>query len=213
MNGARYMAVNFTSVNFGWNIYLAPTPSSDGYQPDMYEFVCSRGAAWDSPISLVVTSPDELINHPRTEDNLAVIKKWEEARIANLFTDEQKEMLKDPYQEHILLKIDGNHELLPYKKVPDFASGDPDVSAFLFIRDSNTWVVYWHKNGAGQLEIPISGKAMKVYNREMTVEDDHTRSGSVQILPIDNRRYLAFDLPEREVIEILRRSKIIEKHD
>jgi hypothetical protein len=209
LNGARYMAENFTAVNFGWNIYQAPTETSNGYQPDMYEFVCSRGAAWDSPISLMVVSLDDMDNHPRTEDNLRVMKKWEEARLAGLFTDEQKEMLKDPFQEHILLNVNGNHELLPYERVENFANNHPDGSAFLFTRNGKTWVVFWHQRGDGKLTLPVSHKVIKLYDRDMKLERKHVKRGEVQTLPIDNRRFIEFDLPESEVIELLKRAEIV----
>ena len=45
------------------------------------------------PISLV-GNLKELQNHPRTEDNLRVIKMWEEAKLQGVLTDKQKELLK-----------------------------------------------------------------------------------------------------------------------
>lgn len=74
---AEQIAKDFTSVNFGWVNYLAPNDKTIGMQPDMYEYICSKAVAWNSPISLV-GNLKELQNHPRTEDNLRVIKMWEE---------------------------------------------------------------------------------------------------------------------------------------
>lgn len=173
-----------------------------------YLAVLERGTAWDSPISLVTTSLDELNNHPRTEDNLAVIKKWEDARLAGIFTDEQKEILKDPWQEHILLNFNGSHELLPYEQVQNFANNNPDGAAFLFTRNGKTWVVYWHKSGSGKLIIPVSDKYIKVYNNDMKMERKHLKRGVAQTIPIDNRRFIEFDMPENEVINILRHGEI-----
>ena len=62
-------------------------------QPDMYEYICSKAVAWNSPISLV-GNLKELQNHPRTEDNLRVIKMWEEVKLQGVLTDKQKEVLK-----------------------------------------------------------------------------------------------------------------------
>lgn len=209
LNGAEYMAENFTSVNFGWNIYLAPTQTSDGYQPDMYEFVCSRAAGWNSPISLIIESFQELYKHPRTEDNLRVIKKWEDARISDVFTDEQKEMMKDPFQEHILFESEQGFELLPYERVENFANNNPEVSAFLFKRNNKIWVVYWHKKGEAKLKIPIAHNLIKLYNQKKLIKHKYNKTDKVQIFPIDNRRFIEFNLPENEVLKVLATSEII----
>ena len=100
---AKQIAKDFTSVNFGWVNYLAPNDKTIGMQPDMYEYICSKAVAWNSPISLV-GNLKELQNHPRTEDNLRVIKMWEEAKLQGVLTDKQKELLKNPEQEYLLMK-------------------------------------------------------------------------------------------------------------
>lgn len=208
INGAKYMADNFTSVNFGWNIYIAPTSTSDGYQPDMYEYVCSRAAAWNSPISLMIESFEELYKHPRTDDNLAVIKKWENARISGVFTDKEKEMLKDPFQEHILLENKQGYELLPYEKIENFANNNQEVSAFLFNKNNKTWIVYWHKKGSAKLKMPIAHNLIKVYDSNEIVKYNSNKTDNLQILPVDRRRFIEFDLSKDEVLKLLAQSKI-----
>lgn len=207
--GAQYMADNFTSVNFGWNVYLAPSATSNGMQPDMYEYVCSRGAAWNSPISLMVISLNDTRNHPRSDDNFAVMKNWEDARIAGFFTDEQKEMLKDPYQEHILLRnAKNNFELYPYKKV-EAANNSNEIIAYTFRRDNATWVVYWHPKGSAQIQIPVKSNLVSLYNKIDTKTRQRQSSKEFCTFPVDNRRFLKFNLPEDEVIQLLVNSKIV----
>lgn len=43
----------------------------------------------------------------------------------------------------------------------------------------------------------------------MKLERKHVKRGEVQTLPIDNRRFIEFDLPEGEVIELLKRAEIV----
>lgn len=105
--------------------------------------------------------------------------------------------------------MSGKYELLPYERVENFANNHPDGSAFLFTRDGKTWVVFWHQRGAGKLTLPVSYNAIKVYNRDMKLERKHVKRGEVQTIPIDNRRFIEFNLPESEVIELLTRAEIV----
>lgn len=86
---AEFVTRDFTSINFGWINYVAPNEMTIGMQPDMFEYVCSKATAWDCPISLE-GNLDQLKMHPRTADNLEVIRRWEEARLNNFFSDKQK---------------------------------------------------------------------------------------------------------------------------
>jgi hypothetical protein len=209
LQGAKYMAESFTSINFGWNIYLAPSTASNGMQPDMYEYVCSRGAGWNSPISLMVVAINDLRNHPRTGDNLDVMKNWEEARIAGFFTEEQKNSLKDPYQEHILIKNEKSaFELYPYRKA-DVAGNSTDVTAYTFRRNHQTWVVYWHTRGNAQIQIPVKAGQVTLFSKIGVKAKQKQNAGKYCIFPVDNRRFLAFDLPEQEVNDLFVKSILV----
>lgn len=54
----------------------------------MFEYVASRGAAWDCPISLHA-SLDDLRSNPRAVDCLAAIKIWEDARLGNHLSENE----------------------------------------------------------------------------------------------------------------------------
>lgn len=208
MAEARYIAQDFTSINFGWNDYLAPDEKSTGMQPDMYEYICSRGAAWDCPIALM-GKLDQLKAHPRTNNNLEVIRNWEEARIQNFFTEKQKEKLKNPKQEHILLVNEaGKFELLPYEQVANVANHSGDVRAFIFGRKGKTWVVYWHVHGEGKLRLPIDAEKLHLLEKpgkEINVQQDPR---NYSIVPVDNRHYLVFDLSKKQVEELLSKAEL-----
>ena len=205
---AKYMADNFTSINFGWNDYLAPDSLSNGMQPDMYEFICSRAAGWNCPIALM-GKLDQLDTHPRTSDNLEVMKTWEEARTAGFFTDKHREELKQVEQEHILLKNESNeYELIPYSKVENIANNSPHVQAFIFSRDNKTWVVYWHARGEAQLEVPVSHKKLALFEAPGRPASFVKQSKTNCTVPIDKRRYLVFDMTQKEVLKILAKSHL-----
>ncbi len=198
MYAAEYTAQDFTAINFGWNDYLAPDSASVGMQPDMYEYLCSRAAAWDCPIALM-GKINEFRKHPRTADNLEVIRNWEEARIGGLLTDRQKEDLKNPDQEHLLLRNEENNlELIPYHKLKGVSE---DLQAFMFRRDGKTWVVYWHARGEGQLQLPVKPGSVHLL-KQAGVEIDIREKGEKSVLPLGDRRYLVFDLSPRKVKDL-----------
>ena len=214
---------DFSSINFGWNNYVAPeikTERSDvnyaspkmewstpiiedettiGIQPDMLEYITSRAAAWNSPICLVGTI-DVFKKHPRTNDNLEVIRRWELVRETNYLSSKQKEMLKNDSQEHILLINEKSEfELLPYKQITEESS---KIRAFIFNRKNKPWVVYWHTNGSGKIKLPIGSSKMHLFKnigKEISLEytTDET------IVPVGDRRYIQFELDDdEEVIDL-----------
>ncbi|HZK95277.1 MAG TPA: hypothetical protein VFC67_13800 [Prolixibacteraceae bacterium] len=196
---AKYIAQDFTSINFGWIGYRTPDSTTIGIQPDMLEYICSRGAAWDCPISLQ-GNLDQLKSHHRTADNLEVIRRWEEARINNFFSAEQKKMMQYFYQEHILLINEtGGFELCPYQQIQYAAKGNPEVRAFIFQHSGKTYVVYWHNSGEGKLKINVTVEKVHLFMKldtEIKVEKD----GVGIIVPLGERRYLQVDLPFDKVI-------------
>ncbi len=205
MKEAEMIANDFTSLNFGWNDYVAPGENTIGMQPDMYEFITSKAAAWDCPIALI-GKLDQLKAHPRTPDNLEVIRRWEEVRARNFLTEQQKTELRNPAQEYTLL-IDENDrfELQPYRQI----DGTPEnVRAFVFNRKGTTWAVYWNPRGAGTVKLPVAAGKIRLYEKpgeEMTVDGDEDHV----LLPNDRRRYVSIDLPESAVIRLFQGAEIL----
>ncbi|MEN8230838.1 MAG: hypothetical protein ABFS38_21970, partial [Bacteroidota bacterium] len=167
----------------------------------------SRAAGWNSIISLL-GNLDHLRNHPRTADNLEVIRRWEEVRLMDFLSEQQKLNLQDPDQEHILLINEtGNFELVPYQQLLNVAGEDPDIRAFLFTRNERVWVVYWHCRGEAAITLPVGPDKIQLFEelgRELPLED--TEDGTV--VPVDDRRYLAFDLSREEVVRLLREAVV-----
>lgn len=148
---APRMANDFTRVNFGWWGYDNET------MPDIYEYGTSKAASWDCPITLQIYT-ERFATNPRTDDNLEVIKRWEDAREQRWFTEEQKIMLRDPDKEFTLL-IDekGDFELVEYVriKLPDEIADD--VTAYVFKRaDNKAYVVTWSTKGEDKLKLNLS---------------------------------------------------------
>ena len=203
------MAKDFTSINFGWIGYWAPGNDTIGTQPDMLEYVTSRAAAWDCPVSFVGDMP-ALQAHPRTPDNLEVLRRWEEVRARAWLKPQQKLALRQLHQEHLLLVNErGEFELQPYEQIENVAGAEKPARAFVFERRGNVWVVYWHTAGEGTLEIPLAAKHVKLMRdlgKLLAVKGDGTSTR----LPWGERRFLeCAGVPRREVVAAFRNSKLL----
>jgi hypothetical protein len=179
---AKQLRADYTRVNFGWWFFRKET------QPDLFEFGLSRAAAWDCPTTVSVASPELFRENPRTDDVLEVIRRWEDVRQKNWLTEEQKEALKNPRQEHILLVNEsGAYELVPYKQI-ECKCGD--IRAFAFSRENKNYVVFWHKTGNGLLRLPYTGEY--TLETELGRAGMHAeRRGDEVVLPAAGRRYFS----------------------
>jgi hypothetical protein len=188
---APKMRDNFTQINFGWLGYWTPDKNTVGTQPDMLEYVTSRAAAWDCPVSLHANLR-QFAAHARTPDNLEVLRRWEEVRARRWLTPQQKQMLKNLRQEHILLVNEKKEfELVPCDQVPDVAGGSRDIRAFTFTRNKEAYAVYWHISGNAELELPLTAKDITLMENlgEGIPVQPGPRENTV-LAPTGNRRYI-----------------------
>lgn len=206
---AKFISDDFTSLNFGWNDYVAPNEKTIGMQPDMYEYVYSRATAYDCPFSLLGKS-DQLKAHPRTPDNLEVMRRWQEAQFHGFFTEKQKEELKNLNQEHILLvNEDGRYELCPYEQISGIPVDSSAIRAFAFARHGKSYIIYWHTYGQAKIELNVQHGQVKLFKelgRELPINVIEDKV----ILPLAGRNYLEFDLPLKDAIKTFKKYKIIE---
>ena len=182
---APLMRQNFSGLNFGWwglwqpNSKLRSGKMTIGTQPDMWEFGTSRAAAWDCPVTLQV-GYQNYRNHPRIDDLMEVMRRWEDVRAKGWLTAAQKEALKSSTQEHHLyLNEKGEYELHEIEMLPTPAKAK-DARAFLFARNGKRVLAYWHMSGAGKLAIARAG-------------------GKTEEVALDKLRYLEFDMPAEGV--------------
>jgi len=218
---APRMRQDFTRLNFGWLGYWLPDNKTThpflpkvetiGTQPDMWEYVTGVAAAWDCPVSIFAHIPD-FDAHPRTADNLEVLRRWEEVRAQHWLTGEQKKMLQNADREHHLLVNEQNDfELLPYEQIRDIAGGSEEVRAFIFERKKEYYVVYWHISGNKQIELPLKSSDITLYEklgRAKTVSSG--KSGKV-VVPVSHRRYIkANKLAREQFLDALKNARIIE---
>jgi hypothetical protein len=210
---APMAAKDFTSINFGWVGYWIPGKDTIGTQPDMLEYVSSRAAAWDCPVSL---SPklESLDSHARTADNLEVLRRWEDVRIQGWLTKQQKLSLRNLRQEHILLLDErGQFELVPYDEITKVAGADRPGRAFVFERPGGSvYVVFWHISGQAIISLPLPAKQIQ-YMKELGKPLRVQAEGKSARLPLSDRRYLrCTGITRAEVVSAFQEAKIEEIH-
>lgn len=194
-------AKDFTRINFGWIGYWAPCKDTMGTQPDMLEYVTSRAAAWDCPIA-IQSDLQAMDAHPRTPDNLEVIRRWEEVRARNWLSAEQKATLRNLEQEHLLLIDDrGQFVLVPSVQIEKVAGSDAPGRAFLFEYLGGPWVAYWHTSGHARLRIPLPANRM-ILMRELGKPMPIKSVGNHAELPIGERRFLRFGNASRQEVAV-----------
>ncbi|WP_298650091.1 hypothetical protein [uncultured Proteiniphilum sp.] len=208
---APRMKQDFTRINFGWLGYFLPDKHTVGTQPDMLEYATSVAAGWDCPVSIHAYL-HTFDAHPRTQDNLEVLRRWEEVRAKNWLTDEQKKMLQNVGQEHHLLLNEQNRfELVPYDPIIDVAGKSREIRAFIFERKGDHYVVYWHISGDKKLELSLNPSDITLY--EKLGQEKMISSGTNHkiIIPASNRHYIKADkLTKHQLSDAFKNAQIVE---
>lgn len=208
---APRMRQDFTRINFGWLGYWIPSETTVGTQPDMLEYVTGVAAAWDCPIS-IHSNLQAFEAHPRTPDNLEVVRRWEEVRAKHWLTEKQKNELKNTEQEHhLLLNEQDQFELVPYEQVSGAAGSSKEIRAFLFQRKGEYYVVYWHISGDKQLQLPLKSSDITLYKTLGEKEPVTADSDGNIIIPLNDRRYIRIHkLSKKEILAALSKARIID---
>jgi len=162
---AQEMRKDFTRVDFGWWSVAMPGVQkngrfSTGTQADHWEFGTSKAAAWDCPATIQIRPYAR--KHPRLNDILEAMRRWEEVRANGFLTEERKRLLRDPSKEfHLHPDGQGGYALVEWKQLAVGGTRDGQVRAFLFEYAGKRHVAYWHVSGEGDFEIDLPGEGKK----------------------------------------------------
>lgn len=191
---APRMRQDFTRLNFGWwNLFANET------QPDHWEYGSALAAAWDCPATINGWL-DRMDENARTKDLLEVLRRWEDVRVNDRLTGEQKRMLRESEgQEYILLINEKQeYELVPYEQIE---TPDERLRVFVFRRQDKSWAVYWHTCGAGSLEL----------DSEVTVQRELYAPGEgLRCLPVDDRRYISIAGSLEELTALIQKGRFLD---
>ena len=208
---AEQVAADFTSVNFGWVNYLAPSDKTIGMQPDMFDFICSKALAWDSPISLVANVP-EIDRHPRTDDNFQTISLWEDLKLSHSLSADRKLAMRDPMREFTVIpRRDGSPLIVEVIQLtPDSLNLTDPVRAFAFEKDDmTTGIIYWDCAGESEITLPGTDLAVTLESFDgVPLEINRTSTGEI-ILPASGRRILTIPLPLSDAVTLFSHRKTL----
>ena len=113
INNQAFCERNFIPKMLGWYLLTPTTCLSD------MEWMLARASGFDSGFALA-TSPDSLRKNPATGPILDALREWETARRSGVFSDDQREQLRNPKLEFHLATVDGGWDLFPYHASAEF---------------------------------------------------------------------------------------------
>jgi len=122
-------------------------------------------------------------------------------------------MLRDAGQEFTLLLNEKNeYELVPYDRIANVANESKEVIAFIFKRNNDLYVVYWHISTDKKLELPLHpGDFVLLEKIGREIQVIAGQNGDKAILPAGNRRYLKTGKLNREqLIAAFRNARILD---
>ena len=198
---APRMRCDFTRLNFGWWGIWVP-----GTQPDHFEYGTSHAAGWDCPVSIQFDL-EKLERHPRADDLLEVLRRWEDVREKGWLTEEQKRLLREPGKEYTLLINERNeYELVPCRQLP---CGDERIRAFAFKRGVEQYAMFWHTQGEGTMTLPAPAEAMRFSSAfGGTWTAPGAGKNGEAVLPIGARQYLRGNLTQEELAAAFARATL-----
>ncbi len=157
---AERIVADFTRIDFGWLDFDVPDEKSIGMQPDMFEYVTSRAAAWDCPISLQPSLDllEDTRGPPTTSRCSVGGRKFEPG--TGLPTRKSKSCANwtrsiscsSTSARNSSSSLTGRSRVSPNKQ----------VRAFSFRRAGKSYVIYWHVSGEGQLSLPLKPTDVRV---------------------------------------------------
>ena len=178
---ARLMAQDMTRVNFGWWGFWSPASVqknpklAPGTQLDMWEFGTSKAAAWDSPVTIQFHL-EALRNHPRVDDLLRMIGRWEEVRATGWLTPERKQLLRNPKREFHLYCAGDDKELVEIKMLPT-PKAATSLRGFVFERHGRRVVACWDTEGTSKVRLgapwnePISAGDLQYLDTDLSKQE------------------------------------------
>lgn len=193
---------DFTRCNFGWWAF-APD-----MRADVMEYGTSKAASYDCPGAFRGRF-DRFENHPRTDDILEVLRRWEDVRENGFLTDERKALLRDPDTEYtLLINESGEYEMAAVREV-DMTAVSEDITAFTFTRGGKSLAVLWNNTGACTIKLPLKLSELK-FMRDISEPAESLESGGDNVLiPVSCKHYVETGLSESELRKLLSSAKLI----
>ncbi|AZN39794.1 hypothetical protein [Paenibacillus albus] len=113
LTNQRYFARNFIPPMLGWFLVRSVSDRFEATTLDEIEWVLSKAAGFDAGFALVADMA-VLRRNGNVEGLLAAVREWETARRLGVFSDEQRERMRDPKSDwHLEAAGEGGWLLYP----------------------------------------------------------------------------------------------------
>ncbi|MDD4145374.1 MAG: hypothetical protein PHN68_12150, partial [Prolixibacteraceae bacterium] len=87
--------------------------------------------------------------------------------------------------------------------------GSKEIRAFIFERENELYVTYWHISDSKKLALPLNASDIKLYKNLGQEENLATGQGSSVTVPLGNRLYLkASNVSKEQLIEAFAKATI-----
>ncbi|MEM3792203.1 MAG: hypothetical protein QXH47_02655 [Candidatus Bathyarchaeia archaeon] len=132
--GVIKVQANLMPAEFGWFGVYTKTPYYPATQPDEVEYVCNKCLGYDSPLSIETTVHD-LRENGWTPEILSIVKNYEELRLRNILSEEERRRLRELGAEFRLIKPSKNRWVL--RRVKHFEHYVKGINGV-----DNEWTIY-----------------------------------------------------------------------
>ena len=101
VKGARSAEANLQPTDFGWLSYVSHGPNHDATRPRIMEYAWCKALAYGAAISLS-SNLQSYIDNGRTEEIFAIMKNWEQLKMAGYFPERIRDQMKELDEEFVL---------------------------------------------------------------------------------------------------------------
>ncbi|NLF70316.1 MAG: hypothetical protein GX575_14850 [Candidatus Anammoximicrobium sp.] len=199
VRGMLACEAEMTPGELGWFGIGPKSGRYDGLQFDEIEYLMCKSLAYNAPISLQ-TSFSRLEAHPLTPDILAIIRTYEELRLASTVPQSVRDKLAQTGQDFVLLpdRLRGPQSEDRFVAVTplEAVAGTHDVRSFVGAFCGGAVASLWHYSGKDG-KLVVEAPSVSAYDLQgQPVEI--TRSDGRLLIPVDQRRIL-LHFPETPV--------------
>jgi len=152
----KFYEDNYLPNMLGWFLITAQT------DPDDIEWMLARAAGFNAGYALVVR--EEALTNKKMDEIIALINVWTDAQNKRLFSQQQKDWLKNPANEAHLAKQNGSYVLESFSKhefthqAKSLQPGEPTVSNWSFDNtheQQRPRIVLLAKGEEGRIKNPV----------------------------------------------------------
>lgn len=144
---AAHFRADLQPIDLGWLGYFTQNVTGPATRPREMAYAWSKALAYEAPISLS-TDKARLDGNGRTGEIFALIRQWEELKVAGYFSQSVRDQLKQPNREFVLENTDAQQwQVRPVTYAPDHYVATTDGV-------QNTWTFH-NQDSAQPLRVAI----------------------------------------------------------